>query len=253
MIDDVSFYILYIFVSGEKGEIRCPFCCIQVSSPQCLSRHKKLCTKNPKRQPGLVCESCGHEFRRRYVFLKHIKACKDEGRASSRFICSYPLCKAVFKHRIDLYDHLLHVHKANLTPVQTFTFDNEAKFKTWKAQIEDNSQSYFSKQYGKHHSKAFLYCQHDGLVKTHRKKGEEPRKSNRKNNKGVIKTNELCLSMMSVTYFENGRVQVDYRPSHSHPCHPRDLPLTIHYLMKPMTVLIGSLRGVCLEERFGSP
>ncbi|KAK3928240.1 Zinc finger protein 511 [Frankliniella fusca] len=225
-----AIYIMFFLFAGmeevesTKKKLECKFCNSFFLSHPNLSRHKKICSKNPNKVQGNVCPSCERSFPRMYIFKTHLKNCQKSALNSSLFTCSFKKCLKKFRFKVDLYDHYVDAHqKDGLKPPETYYFDSLKKFNDWKATIEDDSYSYFSQQYGKRGKAMYLYCQHDGRVKSHRKTGELNRITNRKNRKGIIKKGSLCLAGMRVYFLSDDKIKVVYRPSHSHACRAKDL------------------------------
>ncbi|XP_052126912.1 uncharacterized protein LOC113202560 [Frankliniella occidentalis] len=211
-------------IESTKKKLECKFCNTFFSSRTNLSRHKKICVQNPNKVQANVCQSCGRSFPRLYIFKTHLQNCQKSELKSSLFKCCFKKCLRKFRFKVDLYDHYVDAHqKDGLKPPETLFFDSLKEFNDWRVTIEDDSYSYFSQQYGKREKALYLYCQHDGRVKSHRKTGELKRLTNRKNRKGIIKKGALCLAGMRVYFLSDGKIRVVYRPSHSHACHAKDL------------------------------
>ncbi|KAK3920487.1 Zinc finger and BTB domain-containing protein 11 [Frankliniella fusca] len=197
-----------------------------MSCHQSLSRHKKACKQNINRKPSEhICNACGKQFPRRYLFIAHIKKCTGKRVVNygvGKISCPYENCKNQYQFKVDLYEHLYTEHKADLKPPEIRIFESYKDFEKWKTNIEDESFSYFAQQYGKRNGRSYFYCQHDGSKKSHLQ-NQQPNKTTRKNKKGRIKKNDLCLAMMSLKYLPDGKMKVAYRPTHLHPCRPQDL------------------------------
>ena len=112
------------------------------------------------------------------MFTAHLKNCKKPAKfncavkqpSGSLFACTFIGCGRKFRFKVDLYDHFVDSHKVgNLKPPETIIFDSFKEFGQWMTELEDATYSYFSQQYGRRSNAMYLYCQHDGRVKSHRK------------------------------------------------------------------------------------
>ncbi|XP_052121990.1 uncharacterized protein LOC113217748 [Frankliniella occidentalis] len=192
------------------------------------------------------------------MFKAHVTNCSGKklpNHGVGNMSCPYDKCPKRFMFKIDLCEHLYADHKADIKPPETHLFKNFEEFSKFKTKIEDETYSYYSQQFGKRNGRTYYYCQHDGAQKSHRRNDEATRKTDRRNKKGPIKKNNLCLSMMAVKCLPNGSIQVAYRPTHLHPCRPQDLkhqPLsteTNQYISKllswnvPPSKIVECLRG----------
>ncbi|KAK3924055.1 Krueppel-like protein 1 [Frankliniella fusca] len=209
---------------SDKSKITCKFCNGTFSSFPSVSRHRKICQLNPEgNSKGHKCDVCGRQFSRRYVFQAHIKGCKPDAHCKGikKTKCPIPGCGRDFLFKSSIHEHLIKVHKrSDVKEVITQSFKSFEEFVKWKTDVEDRTFTYYSQQYGKRNGRLYFYCQKDGENRCHDK---EPRKTNRKNSKGSVKKNQLCLSMMAVVCGSEGDINVRFYASHSHKCLARDL------------------------------
>lgn len=137
-------------------------------------------------------------------------------------MCLHKDCKEEFWTKILLIEHLKTDHKSPIQPALKLNFASEADFISWKDTEEAKTFSYFPQNSGRKNGRLYLYCQHDGSDQAHRKKGEEARKTSRKVRIGQIKQGATCIAKMVVVVSEDGKREVEYFPTHSHPLSSHD-------------------------------
>ncbi|KAI5699834.1 hypothetical protein M8J75_009490 [Diaphorina citri] len=129
---------------------------------------------------------------------------------------------------MSLINHLKSIHQSKIDPAQTFSFNDETEFLSWKEREETKTFSYYPKTCGKKssdvNSRNYYYCQHSGSDAAHRKEGEQARKTSRKRKIGQIKQNFTCISKITEVIFANGNREVVYYPTHNHPLSEQDIP-----------------------------
>ena len=100
------------------------------------------------------------------------------------------------------------------------------EFFTWKEAEETKNYIYYSKhtstKKGKSASYLYYHCQKDGHSKPHRCKGEEQRKTAKRNKKVFIKKDMLCPSRIICKIDLSGAINVTYIQSHNHPIQFKD-------------------------------
>ncbi|XP_052124236.1 uncharacterized protein LOC113209901 [Frankliniella occidentalis] len=166
------------------------------------------------------CAQCQSTFSRKDNLLRHKKICFVSSKKKSK--CLFADCEQKFFQRGPLIAHLKEKHDQKIVPSKTFHFESEKAFNLWKDDEEVRSFSYFSKNSGAKGNKIYLYCQHDGSGKAHRRQSEPDRKTSRKVRIGQIKTGNICIARMIVTHFDTGNVEVKYFATHSHPLSRHD-------------------------------
>ncbi|XP_052128979.1 uncharacterized protein LOC113209736 [Frankliniella occidentalis] len=214
------------------------------------------------------CPSCNGHFRRTDNFERHYEKCSTSTLKKRRTPCVVSSCTETFSHKFAMVNHLKDVHSAKISPPQILTFQTETEYKLWKDDEESRTFSYFSsesgcKKYkvGSKGSRKYFYCQYDGPLRAHRKKGEPERLTSRKRKSGQVKTGMVCLARMVVTTLPDGSVHVEYHPTHNHKPDSSDCahqPATSSVndhiqnqiaLRVPPTVIYESLQSVQYDGR----
>ena len=131
-----------------------------------------------------------------------------------------------------LFKHLEQKHKAVINQSQLH-FTSLDNFLSWKEEEESQNHIYYSKQTSTKGTKMYYICQKDGHSMPHRSKGNEQRKTVRRNKKGVVKTGMFCPSRMICKVDQKGAINVNYIQTHSHPIEFKD---TLHHPI-PKTIL----------------
>ena len=135
------------------------------------------------------------------------------------------------------------------------------EFKDWKEAEELDNYVYYSKQTSTKMSKVATYtyynCQRDGHDNPHRSKSEEGRKSSRKNEKGVVKTNMLCPSRIICKSDPSGEIDMTYISTHSHPVQFKDtehhpIPSSVMEAVKSKLLLGASVDNIHKDLREGA-
>lgn len=195
----------------------CSKCGKNFSSNYNLKRHMtscKLCPENEK-SPRYMCQ-CGRTYSQEWDMKKHKLKCKD-GKKKCKH-CLVSNCNLLFYHKAQLIAHMKKDHNMIIQDPKIFNFNSFDEFLLWKEKEEEETFTYYSKQTGSNVSgvsvNTYYVCQHDGSDRTHT---SAPRKTERRNKKGRIKTGRLCWSQMNVKQFKDGTVKVTYFPSHTHP------------------------------------
>lgn len=212
--------------SSAGASVQCSFCPYKSSFKSNIKRHEKVCAKNPESTDvSFKCKKCHLEFKRSDNLAVHQKKCSVTGEQKKRSIlCLYQGCSFSCWNKGILIDHLKDEHDSSIKPMKELNFESEIDFQSWKDQEEAKTLSYYSLTSGAKGSRSYLYCQHDGSDKPHRKKGSPGRITCRKNRIGQIKRGVTCISKMTVVRGEDdGSVFVKYFPSHSHPLSKHDL------------------------------
>lgn len=199
------------------GAALCSKCGKHFSSNYNLKRHMtscKLCPDNEK-SPRYMCQ-CGRTYSQEWDMKKHKLKCKD-GKKKCKH-CLISNCNLLFYHKAQLIAHMKKDHNMIIQDPKILNFNSFDEFLIWKEREEEETFTYYSKQTGSNVSgvsvNTYYICQHDGSDRTHT---STPRKTERRNKKGRIKTGRLCWSQMNVKQFKDGTVKVTYFPSHTHP------------------------------------
>lgn len=199
------------------GAALCSKCGKHFSSNYNLKRHMtscKLCPDNEK-SPRYMCQ-CGRTYSQEWDMKKHKLKCKD-GKKKCKH-CLVSNCNLLFYHKAQLIAHMKKDHNMIIQDPKVLNFNSFDEFLIWKEREEEETFTYYSKQTGSNVSgvsvNTYYVCQHDGSDRTHT---STPRKTERRNKKGRIKTGRLCWSQMNVKQFKDGTVKVTYFPSHTHP------------------------------------
>ncbi|KAK3932571.1 Death-inducer obliterator 1 [Frankliniella fusca] len=202
--------------------------------PKKISSLKKLCDQNkaepvPKKQErtettvkSFSCAQCYSTFSRRDNLERHKKKCDGSVNTKKKSKCLFADCDQRFFKRGPLIQHLQHQHDQKIVPSKTFHFKSDKDFNLWKDGEEVKSFSYFSQNSGAKGNKVYLYCQHDGSAKAHRRQSEPDRKTSRKCRIGQIKAGNICIARMIVTKLDSGSLEVKYFATHSHPLSRHD-------------------------------
>lgn len=202
-------------------------------NPEALHRKRKSLSEQDK---GFECLICKARFSFRTNLNRHKKTIHKRETAREKRSCTVPGCTAKFYHQTKLLAHLEAAHGAS-TEKSELRFLTMAEFLSWKAQEEVENFVCFTKQRGdlSHLSVKHQHyiCQRDGSARRH-----TPRKTDRKQRKGVVKTDLACPARMLVRQCrKSGRVDVCYYKSHSHPVSAADtvhhpLPQSVHKEIK---------------------
>ena len=140
------------------------------------------------------------------------------------------------------------------------SFSSLEEFKAWKEKVEEHSMSYYSKRGSTKNTKtsSYLYyhCQRDGHSRPHERKGNEKRKTARRNRKGVIKRDEFCPARMTCKVNRSGAVNVTYVHTNTHALHFKDtehqpIPKTVLQSIKEKLLLGASVHYVLRDLREG--
>ena len=155
------------------------------------------------------------------MLRSHETIYKDEKSLEGRTYCHFPNCDKSFYQKSLFITHLTEHHNVNVC-VEHHQFSCEGDFFIWKEKEELKDFVYFSKQRGDHTGKLFknVYynCQHDGEVRTHRRKDQEERITLKKYKKGLVKTGAFCPArMIAKVALDNGQTEITYIKSHNHP------------------------------------
>lgn len=200
----------------------CSMCGKNFSSNYNLKRHMascKLCPEDEK-GPRFQCQ-CGRTYSQEWDMKKHKLSCRDNSKKCKS--CLFPFCNLLFYHRSQLLAHMKNVHNVSIRDPEVIDFDSIDDFKLWKEKVEEDTYTYYSKQTGSNVTgvsvNTYYVCQHDGSDRTH---SSAPRKTERRNKKGRVKTGRFCWSQMNVKEFRDGSVRVTYHPSHTHPISAAD-------------------------------
>ncbi|XP_018896732.2 uncharacterized protein [Bemisia tabaci] len=209
----------------------CKFCRSNFSLKRSRNRHEGYCSANAdRRPPTFSCAHCNSSFNLKQNLTTHLKTCSpgtsESQHRRNKTPCLVKGCLLKFFFKTQLINHMSSVHKDEITirPKVTKTFASIDEFKAWKEKEEESTFSYFSARTGqasklvKHY-----YCQHDGPQKSHKKLSPV---SSKCRNKGRVKVGHYCIAKIKVTVSQNKSVIVDYYPTHSHVCKPKD---TLHH------------------------
>ncbi|XP_054759067.2 uncharacterized protein LOC129265102 isoform X1 [Lytechinus pictus] len=176
---------------------------------------------------GFECPACKMKFSFRTNLNRHKRTIHKKETKRERTSCTIPGCTAKFYHQTKLLSHLEVVHGKHIDKTE-LTFSSMDKFFMWKMQEEAQNFVCFTKQRGcvTHSSVTHQHyiCQRDGSSRSHTSKNQPGRKTRRKLQKGVIKTDLVCPARMLLRQCKKtGRVDVSYYKSHSHAISPSDL------------------------------
>ena len=161
------------------------------------------------------CPQCTNVYTRGNKLKLHIqKAHGLQTKDRNRQVCEHPGCNETFYKRRDLIQHQKNVHNMEFDE-RTFQFESMEDFYKWKEQEELSNHVYFSKQTSKRKGTTYLFCQFDGHLHTHKKKGEAHRKTDRRRTFGLSKTGLMCPARMIVTENKES-VSLEYIATHSH-------------------------------------
>ena len=153
---------------------------------------------------------------------------------------------------------MINDHKTDIKVSQD-NFPSMEKFLAWKEEEESKKFVYYSKQTStkKYKSTTYSYylCQKNGCSLPH-SKGKKPRKSSRRNTKGVIKTDRYCPSRMICKSDENDTISVTYIQSHNHIPEFKDtvhhpIPNSIFQYIKQKLLLGASVDHIHKDLREG--
>ena len=159
-----------------------------------------------------------------------------------------------------LIDHLQADHKVQLQIIRQ-SFPSMKEFKDWKEAEEVDNYVYSSNQTSTKVSKVATYtyynCQRDGHDNPHRSKLEEGRKSSRRNDKGVVKTNMLCPSRMICRSGASGEIDMTYISTHNHPVQFKDtehhpIPSSVMNAVKSKLLFGASVDNIHKDLREGA-
>lgn len=171
------------------------------------------------------CKECNANFSRkdnlkRHMIRTHKREHFDEEDVNKKNACIHPGCSKVFYHKTKLIQHIEEEHSVSLQ-TENIVFKTMQDFLKWKEQEEQNNYVFFSKCSGTTESKKASYsyyaCQRDGTSQSHRKTTEPPRKTRRRNRKGLVRMGTLCPARLQVRTLHTGGVIVKYIKTHSHP------------------------------------
>ncbi|KAI8482788.1 hypothetical protein Bbelb_394500 [Branchiostoma belcheri] len=153
-------------------------------------------TKCHNQHPPLTCSFCQKTFKRKDNLKRHWRhvhkqQLDDAAVRVKKAKCLHPTCDHVFYHITTMLRHLEESHFVkHASSTHHFTSMND--FLAWKEREETNKFVYFSKHrretVGKSARYIYYICQNDGSDKAHRARGQPPRKTDRKNKKGRVKT-----------------------------------------------------------------
>ena len=172
------------------------------------------------------CDVCSMQFTRkdnmkRHALRVHEVVVKDSNSIEVRTSCHYPACNESFYQKSDLIHHLKNKHSVEVC-VENKTFKSIEDIEDWKEKEELKNCVYFSKQSGEKSTKQkkklnYYICQRDGHSKPHKAVNEPATKTNIRYKRGKIKTGSFCPARMSVSTFDDGKVEMLYIKSHNHP------------------------------------
>ena len=138
------------------------------------------------------CAHCDASYTRSNKLKNHLET-KHDLMAKEDYLhhkCLYQGCEERFHKRTQLLEHQKKEHEVTFKET-VLRFESIAAFHEWKEKEELNNHVYFSKQQGDTKSDKttikYFYCQQDGHLYSHRKEGEELRKTNRKFRRGSVK------------------------------------------------------------------
>ncbi|EEB09866.1 conserved hypothetical protein [Pediculus humanus corporis] len=207
--------------------VLCGECNKQFASRTLLKKHLSNCKVHSL--GAALCSKCGKHFSSNYNLKRHMTSCKlcPDNEKSPRYMCqcgrTYSQEWDMKKHKLKCKDaqliaHMKKDHNMIIQDPKILNFNSFDEFLIWKEKEEEETFTYYSKQTGSNVSgvsvNTYYVCQHDGSDRTHT---STPRKTERRNKKGRIKTGRLCWSQMNVKQFKDGTVKVTYFPSHTHP------------------------------------
>ena len=205
---------------------------VKKSHPSVSTLHsyvKQECSLSKSQQKGPhLCPVCKVSFKKFENLKNHkVKFHSNKGQTVSRSStsqrrhqpCIISSCSMVFQTTNQLIEHAVNVHDANIK-IENVEFDTVNQFSDFRSKEELSSNTRFVRrsrpQVNKKGEKVYsLVCHRNGLVKSHRGKGVEP-KTNRKHKKGHCQTNSLCPARFSVCEHPDGKVSVKYVKSHTH-------------------------------------
>lgn len=184
--------------------------------------------KQIRESKGFDCDKCHGSFRRKDNLKRHYIKLHGEEYVDNvhKTQCLYPGCEKLYYHKGKMLQHLEEDHGVDLK-VEKLDFQSNNDFLRWKSEEETTKCVYFSKQYGNSKSNlsdvSYYMCQRDGVARSH-KRHAEPRKSPRRNRKGVTKTGHFCPArIMASVSLQTGHVNVKYIKSHNHLITPKDI------------------------------
>eukprot|EP00057_Strongylocentrotus_purpuratus_P003249 XP_003726258.1 PREDICTED: uncharacterized protein LOC100893170 [Strongylocentrotus purpuratus] len=173
------------------------------------------------------CSECKLRYSFRTNLCRHRRTIHKKETKRERTTCTFPGCSMKFYHQTKLLSHLQLAHGQN-TEKTDLTFPSIDKFLSWKEREEAENFLCFTKQGGglNYHSVIHQHyiCQRDGKSRRHLSKSYPGPKTNRTLRRGVVKTDLVCPARMLVRQCKkDGRVNVSYYKSHSHPISPDDV------------------------------
>ncbi|XP_066920112.1 uncharacterized protein [Clytia hemisphaerica] len=163
------------------------------------------------------CSQCPKMYTRNHRLKLHVQQAHGLPSTKDRHkqACDEPGCQHTFYKRKDLVQHQKIAHKIEFDE-RNFQFDTMEDFYHWKEQEEISNHVYFTKQGSKKKgTTTYLFCQFDGHIHSHKKKGEPHRKTDRRQTYGVLKTGLICPARIIVTE-KATTVEVEYIATHNH-------------------------------------
>ena len=206
------------------------------------------------------CPTCLQPFTRKDNLKVHMRRQHQEelleDTVVNKLTCFHPECGISIYHTSKMIEHMEKEHGL-VYQKQHLEFDSLEEFKRWKDEEEASKFVQFTSSSKEKLTKEgvkslYFKCQRDGSDKPHRRKGEVGRKTERKAQKGSVKSNIWCPARISAKLnTKTGHVSAFYISSHSHPISCED---TRHQRIPEALrkeILAKFARGISVDEIYG--